>query len=122
MTGVYPFSKVREDLEQGGFFHSEKNRLLVSQGEYMNKRTLKGTMVAAAVAGLFIAGAAHAESAPKAEKADMVKCMGANACKGHSACKTASNACAGQNGCGGKGFIKTATEAECVEKGGKVEK
>ncbi|PIR24633.1 MAG: hypothetical protein COX62_00085 [Deltaproteobacteria bacterium CG_4_10_14_0_2_um_filter_43_8] len=88
----------------------------------MNKRTLKGAMVAAAVAGLFIAGAANADSAPKAEKADMVKCMGANACKGHSACKTAGNACAGQNGCGGKGFIKTATEAECVEKGGKVEK
>lgn len=77
----------------------------------------KSAMVASAVAGLFLAGAAStafaADEAKKTE-AEKVKCDGANACKGKSACATAGNSCAGQNGCAGKGFMMMTAE-ECAK-------
>lgn len=74
----------------------------------------KSSVLASAVAGLFVAGAAQsafAEEHGKAE-ADKVKCEGVNECKGHGACKSAHNACAGENGCAGQGFVMM-TPAEC---------
>jgi hypothetical protein len=80
--------------------------------------SVKGTVVAALVAGLF-AGAAplvvHADA-----KGGKVKCEGGNACKGKSACKTASSGCSGQNACKGKGWTETKDAAECTKAGGKV--
>ncbi len=81
--------------------------------------SVKGTVVAAMVAGLFAGTApliAHAGDA----KGGKVKCEGGNACKGKSACSTATSSCAGQNSCKGKGWIETKDEAECKQMGGKV--
>ena len=52
--------------------------------------SVKGTVVAAMVAGLF-AGAAPLIAHADAPKGGKVKCEGGNACKGKSACKTAAN-------------------------------
>jgi hypothetical protein len=79
--------------------------------------SVKGTVVAAMVAGLF-AGAAPLIS--YAGGGGKVKCEGGNACKGKSACKTASSGCSGQNSCKGKGWVETKDEAECKKMGGKV--
>jgi hypothetical protein len=78
--------------------------------------SVKGTVVAAMVAGLF-AGAAPLVASAGAKG---VHCEGANSCKGKSECKTASSGCSGQNGCKGKGWITAADEKECKAKGGKV--
>jgi hypothetical protein len=76
--------------------------------------TTKGSLVAAAVAGLFLAAAPLAASAKDAAK---VHCGGVNACKGKGGCKGADNACKGQNGCKGKGWTEM-SEAKCKAKGG----
>ena len=78
--------------------------------------SVKGTVVAAMVAGLF-AGAAPLLVHAEAKKT--VKCEGGNACKGKGACKSADNACKGQNGCKGKGW-NDMDEAACKKAGGKV--
>lgn len=83
----------------------------------------KASMIIAATVGALFASASFADATPSADaNTASVKCVGANACKGNSACKTAENACKGQNSCKGKGYIMTATEKECTDKGGKVEK
>jgi hypothetical protein len=73
--------------------------------------------LAAAVATLFLAGAAVSTVSTPAN-AVQGKCMGANACKGQSACKGAANACKGQNACKGTGF-SMASETRCTHIGGK---
>jgi hypothetical protein len=78
--------------------------------------SIKGTMIAAAVAGLFATGAAGVASAKKGEE---ITCSGINACKGQGSCHGAGHACAGQNGCKGQGNTKTSKD-ECLAKGGKV--
>ena len=75
--------------------------------------TTKGTLIAAAVAGLFAAGAPAMASA--ADTA--VHCQGVNACKGKGGCKGADNSCKGQNGCKGKGWVEM-SEKDCNAKGG----
>ena len=52
-----------------------------------------------------------------AEKADTVKCYGANACKGHNDCMTATNSCKGQGGCKGQGFVLIPS-GTCADVGG----
>ena len=72
-----------------------------------------GAALAAAAAGLLMAGSAISTSfAADAAMDAKGHCVGANACKGTSACKTASNACAGKNACKGTGFTE-ATKADC---------
>jgi uncharacterized membrane protein len=83
------------------------------------KRPLKGALIAAAVAGLFVATAARAADEGKSE-AKGVECAGINACKGHGACKGAGHECAGKNACKGQGFEKVSSAKECTDKGGKV--
>jgi hypothetical protein len=80
--------------------------------------SVKGTMVAAMVAGLFAGTAPLLVST--AHAAGKVKCEGGNACKGKSACKTAASSCNGTNACKGKGWVETKDEAECKKLGGKV--
>lgn len=87
----------------------------------MNKQ-VKGALIAAAVAGLFLTGQAMAAEGDKGGgEAAKVKCMGGNECKGKGACAQAGHSCAGENSCKGKGWIMT-SEADCKAKGGSVEK
>ena len=79
--------------------------------------TMKGTLIAATVAGLFSGTGALAVAQQK--DGDKVMCSGVNACKGHGACAGAGNACAGKNACKGQGHTKT-TKKDCEAKGGKV--
>jgi len=83
------------------------------------KSPLKGTLIAAAVAGLFLANGAMAADAEKSE-AKGIKCSGVNACKGHGACAGAGHECAGKNACKGQGVEKMSAAKECTDKGGKV--
>ena len=82
------------------------------------KTPLKGALIAAAVAGMFVARSVQAQSY-RDGLAAKVHCEGANACKGQSSCKSDRNACSGKNDCKGKGWIATSAE-ECKEKGGEV--
>ena len=79
--------------------------------------TTKGKLVAAAVAGMFLAAPAFAQAANAGDA--KVKCEGANSCKGTGSCKSASNDCSGKNGCKGKGWVE-ATTKECKDKKGTV--
>ena len=81
------------------------------------QKTVKGALIATAVAGLFMAHTALAE-----QKADgdsgKVKCMGVNECKGKGACGVAGkHECAGENECKGKGWIQLSKQ-DCAKKGG----
>lgn len=78
--------------------------------------TIKGTMIAVGVAGLFAAGVT---GIPSAKAGESVLCDGINSCKGTSACKGNGHACAGKNGCKGQGSTKVSKE-DCLAKGGKV--
>jgi len=82
-------------------------------------RVVSGAALAAAAAGLFLAGTVGVTAAEKTEA--KVQCAGVNACKGKSECSSAKNECSGQNACKGQGWLKM-TEKQCLEKGGKVEK
>ncbi len=83
------------------------------------KKTLKGAVIASAVASLFAAGA-FAGDAPAPAASKGVKCSGVNSCKGTGACAGAKNSCAGKNSCKGTGWSYTPTEKDCTAKGGKV--
>jgi len=83
------------------------------------KNQVKGALIAAAVAGLFLAQAARAADEGKSE-AKSVECAGINSCKGHGACKGAGHDCAGKNACKGQGFDKVSSAKECTDKGGKI--
>jgi hypothetical protein len=80
---------------------------------------VSGAALAAAAAGLFLAGTVGGSAADKTEA--KVQCAGVNSCKGKSDCATATSDCHGQNACKGQGWLKM-TEKQCLEKGGKVEK
>jgi hypothetical protein len=76
--------------------------------------TIKGAMVAAAVAGLFATGTPAVVHAKAGKK---VNCTGVNDCKGKGSCKSATNECKGKNDCKGKGMMKM-SEKDCTDKGG----
>lgn len=89
-------------------------------------RKLSGTALAAAAAGLLLAGCANGGAMNKSGSMDhgtamegKVHCAGVNSCKGQTACKTATNNCKGENSCKGKGFLSM-TKADCAAKGGSV--
>ena len=85
------------------------------------KRSIKGVVIATAVAGLFLAkGVLAADQAGGKMEAKKVKCEGANACKGQGACGGAGHDCAGKNACKGKGWIETSSADDCKAKGGTV--
>ncbi len=72
----------------------------------------RSSLIAAAAAGLFLAGASGVASADQHDAGAKIKCEGVNSCKGKSDCKTAHNSCQGKNNCKGMGFL-TMTQAEC---------
>jgi len=82
-------------------------------------RVVSGAALAAAAAGLFLAGMVGVTAADKTEA--KVQCTGVNACKGKSECSSTKNGCSGKNACKGRGWMSM-SEKQCVEKGGKVEK
>jgi hypothetical protein len=81
--------------------------------------SIKGSIIAASVAGMFAAVAAPALAAPSGS--DQVVCDGINACKGQGSCAGKGHACGGKNGCKGQGHTKT-TADDCTAKGGKIVK
>jgi hypothetical protein len=80
--------------------------------------TIKGAMVAAAVAGLFATATPQVAVAGAPDAPKKGRCEGGNACKGKGACSGAKNSCAGQNGCKGKGWTES-TADDCKKAGGK---
>jgi hypothetical protein len=80
--------------------------------------TMKGTLIAASVAGFFAALSPTAAMASHKDGGEVV-CDGINACKGHGSCAGAGHSCAGQNACKGQGHTKT-SKKDCLAKGGKV--
>jgi hypothetical protein len=80
--------------------------------------TMKGTLIAASVAGLFATLAPGAAMAGD-KSGEQIICEGINSCKGQGSCAGAGHSCAGQNGCKGQGHTKT-TAKDCNAKGGKV--
>ncbi len=83
-------------------------------------RVARGTVIATAVAGLFMAGAVPARAADKAG-GDAVHCAGVNSCKGKGECAGAKHDCGGKNACKGQGWQEMSA-ADCKAKGGTVEK
>ncbi len=73
-----------------------------------------GSIVASAVAGLFVMSAAHA-SDTSADAAKVPFC--ASKCAGKGDCKGAKNDCKGHNA-KGEGFLKVADEGACKKAGG----
>ena len=88
----------------------------------MDKAKLTGALLATAVGFLFTAQPLLADQSQGQQSQAQMKCVGGNSCKGQSACKSAASDCKGQNACKGKGFVITASAAECTQKGGHVEK
>lgn len=86
-------------------------------------RKLSGTALAAAAAGLLLAGCATSGAMDKSGSMNAmeakVHCAGINSCKGQTACKSASNECKGQNSCKSKGFLSL-SKSDCAAKGGSV--
>lgn len=78
--------------------------------------TVKGALVASAVAGFFAASMPGLVSAKETAK---VKCSGINSCKGKGECKSAMSSCKGMNDCKGKGWVETSAK-ECKAKKGTV--
>jgi hypothetical protein len=88
----------------------------------MDRKTVTGAVLAAAVGAMFLATPVLAQSSSGGSASGAnVKCIGGNSCKGQSSCKTASNGCMGQNSCKGKGWVTTASAKVCTDKGGKPE-
>lgn len=82
-----------------------------------SKRT--GALVAAAAAGLLMAGCAHNGTMEMSKADGTVHCSGVNGCKGQTSCKSATNDCKGKNSCKGQGWLGMSKE-ECDSKGGSV--
>jgi hypothetical protein len=78
--------------------------------------TIKGAVIASAVAGLF---AAATPAVVHAKGGGKVKCSGINDCKGKGACKSATSSCKSMNDCKGKGWIEV-SDKECTKKKGTV--
>jgi hypothetical protein len=86
----------------------------------MDRKTIAGAALAAAVGAMFLTAPVLAQSSwGNSTSQASVKCVGGNNCKGQSACKTASNGCMGQNSCKGKGWVMAASVKACANKGGK---
>jgi uncharacterized membrane protein len=106
-------------MPAGGFTAAE-NR---TKEDRQMKSSLKGALIAVAVAGLFAANATLAADESKTIKSeeDEVKCSGINSCKGQGSCAGAGHECAGKNGCKGQGWVKVGSARACTDKGGKVD-
>jgi hypothetical protein len=87
----------------------------------MDQNTVKGALIATAVAALF----GCAESNQKAAAAPSgtggsVKCLGINSCKGQGECSTADHSCGKHTPCKGHGWVTLPSADECAAKGGTI--
>ena len=84
--------------------------------------TIKGAMIASAVAALFgCAGSTQqTAAAPSGSGGDSAKCFGINSCKGQGTCSTADHSCGKHTPCKGQGWLPVDSAEECAGKGGKV--
>lgn len=85
----------------------------------------KPVLLAIATAGAFAAAVALAETTvitttPSTATPAGIPCYGINSCKGQSQGQTTTNSCSGKNACKGQGYLITATQQECVNKGGSL--
>ena len=86
----------------------------------MDRKTVTGAVLAAAVGAMFLATPVLAQSSSGGSASGAnVKCIGGNSCKGQSLCKSFNHGCQGMNTCKGKGFVLI-TEQACKQKGGKI--
>ncbi|MGH7915792.1 MAG: BufA2 family periplasmic bufferin-type metallophore [Candidatus Binataceae bacterium] len=89
----------------------------------MDRKTITGAALAAAVGAMFMTTPVFAQSPPAHSASQSnVKCVGGNSCKGQSSCKSASNGCMGQNSCKGKGWVMATSVKACTDKGGQPAK
>jgi uncharacterized membrane protein len=86
----------------------------------MMKSHVKGAVIAATVATMFIAKGTFAQAEAGKAHGAKVKCEGVNQCKGQGACGGVGHDCAGKNSCKGKGWIEMSSAEECKAKGGTV--
>ncbi len=79
----------------------------------MNKKT--GSLIASAVAGLFVAGTALTLPAAQAHEVDGGYCKAPNSCKGKGDCGVkGKHDCGGKNSCSGHGWVKLSiSKADC---------
>jgi hypothetical protein len=84
----------------------------------MDRKTLTGAVLAAAVGAMFLTSPVFAQDSSSGSMQASVKCVGDNSCKGQSACKGGNHSCKGLNSCRGQGFVNTASAHECADKGG----
>ena len=82
---------------------------------------MKGAVIAAAVAGMFLAKGVLAQMGEGKAEAK-VKCEGINECKAKGECGGAGHDCAGKNACKGKGWVEASSADACTQKGGTVKK
>ena len=87
----------------------------------MDRKTLTGAVLAAAVGAMFLTSPVFAQDSSSGSSQAAVKCIGGNSCKGQSSCKGGNHSCKGLNACKGQGFVTTASAHECTEKGGHPE-
>jgi uncharacterized membrane protein len=87
----------------------------------MNQSTIRGAMIASAVAGLFACGgSAPQAAAPSGTTTSAVKCFGINSCKGLGECATATHPCGKHTPGPGQGWLTVPSADECAARGGKV--
>lgn len=82
------------------------------------KMPFSGLMIAMSAAALFACGGD--ETPDPSTQTQEIKCAGINDCKGHSDCAGANSDCKGLNDCAGTGYLLTASDKECMDKGGTV--
>ena len=87
----------------------------------MDRKTLTGGILAAAVGAMFLTTPVFAQDSSSGASQASVKCVGGNSCKGQSACKGGNHSCKGLNSCKGQGFVETSSAQECTDKGGHPE-
>ncbi len=74
----------------------------------MDRKTLTGAVLAAAVGAMFLTSPVFAQDSSSGSSQAAVKCIGGNSCKGKNACKN-------------QGFVMTSSADECTSKGGHPE-
>ncbi len=77
---------------------------------------VRGALVVAAIAGLFVGGKVLAAETPKAGEGT-VKCFGLEECKGMKDCEQGAGNCEVSSECKGSGWIET-TAQDCESRGG----
>jgi hypothetical protein len=87
----------------------------------MDRKTLTGAVLAAAVGAMFLTNPVFAQDSSIGSSQAAVKCIGGNSCKGQSSCKGASHSCKGKNACKNQGYVMTSSADECTSKGGHPE-